>query len=482
MKKSTGLVSVLVVAGIAYTGVSWYVGQQAEKVIQQTVTSTNDNFRKAMAGSPANEIPVLRIDRFERGVFSSVIDYTLVIPNAPEAPVEIRLADQLSHGPFPWMLIRQGSFAPAMAASTTRLLPTAFTQKWINTQKDGQSPLVINTRVAFNNDTATVMQFKPVESSVDGEHLVFSGGTIHIDWKNNFLDNQVKGGFDSLSFEDKNEQSAVRLSQIAVKHDTTHQSDNQIKVGGSLGVKRAVIQDAELEQDIIFDDTALVYNSVQKGDLLDADMRYDFGSVKMGTADFGGLALGARAANVDAQQLMSLLTLIDTIDTRQNQDDSFDLTPEEETALMASIKAVIATKPSFALDPVVWKTNQGESSALVTLQLAPPAAETAGQDLSPDEFLLHAIQSLELRLKVSRPMLVGVFTQLEANPENRAQLQIFANMMFDGYVSNLESAGLATLQGDIAQTELVFSNNELKVNGKPMHQDELLGVILQLLF
>lgn len=481
MKKSTGLVSVLVVAGIAYTGVSWYVGQQAEKVIQQTVVSTNDNFRKAMVGSSANEIPVLRIDRFERGIFSSMIDYTLVIPNTSEAPVEIRLADQLSHGPFPWMLISQGSFSPVLAASTTRLLPTPFTQKWINTQKDGQSPLVINTRVAFNNDTTAVMHFKPVDSLVDGENLVFSGGTISIDWKNNFLDNQVKGGFDSLSFEDKNEQSAVRLSQIAIQHDAT-QAGDQIKVGGSLGVKRAVIQDAELEQDIIFDNTALVYNSIQKGDLLDADMRYDFGSVKMGTTDFGSLALGARAANVDAQQLMSLLTLIDTIDARQNQDNSLDLTPEEEAALMASIKAVIATKPSFALDPVVWKTAQGESSALATLQLVTPTADPVGQDLTPDEFLLHAIQSFDLRLKVSRPMLVGIFTQLESNPENRAELQAFANMMFDGYVSNLESAGLATLQGDTAQTELVFSNNELKVNGKLMHQEELLGVILQLLF
>lgn len=480
MKKSTGLVAGVVVVALAYSGASWYMGKQAQLAVEHLVANANEGFRSVAGDGSTDPVAQLRIDRFERGVFSSLADYTLTIPDASDSPIEVRIADRLHHGPFPWALLKSGDFAPALAASFARLIPTATTQAWVSSQPNGVSPLSIQTRVSLAGQAHTRFSFKPVDIKRDGEHIVFSGGLITVDWSNDFRDHKVHGAFETLSVAGETVEGELAFSEIALSHDSQTQSDGQVRVQGKLGVSKITASDESFDGDIVLDNSAVVYESTQKDTLLSATLRYDFGRIRLGDIDLGSIALGGRASNIDAIQMASLLKLLDAIDTRQTRDDSLDLLPAEQEALEKHFKAMVALKPVVAIDPVLWKTAKGESSALIDLHLAPAENQTEGRPVSPDELLVQSIRNLEIRLDLSRPMLVHLFTQFESDPAEREQLAAFANMMFDGYVKELEASGLVKVREDGASTRMVFSKGALSVNDQPMSIEELMGLVFQM--
>src|SRR5690606_25060049 len=101
MKKSTGVVGVIVVLGAAYLGTTWYVGKEAQKAVERVVAQANERFAKALGTELGGSGLTLNIDDYQRRFFSSDVTYTLSLKDEDDKPIELILRDHLQHGPFP---------------------------------------------------------------------------------------------------------------------------------------------------------------------------------------------------------------------------------------------------------------------------------------------------------------------------------------------------------------------------------------------
>jgi len=103
MKKSLVAVSVIVVLGAAWTGVSWYTGKQLESHISDIVNDANANIKQSYPKAGVS----LSYEDYQRGIFSSsvrlVLQQAAGAGNAAElkAGEKIVLLETIDHGPFP---------------------------------------------------------------------------------------------------------------------------------------------------------------------------------------------------------------------------------------------------------------------------------------------------------------------------------------------------------------------------------------------
>src|SRR3546814_5955256 len=99
--------------------------------------------------------------------------------------------------------------------------------------------------------------------------------------------------------------------------------------------------------------------------IMDGALRYDFGRIAVGPIELGSLSLGARANRVNVVALAALAGEYDAIQARHEAqgDQNLVLSKEEENALRDKLIAVLASEPSVAIEPLVWKNDDGQSNA-----------------------------------------------------------------------------------------------------------------------
>ncbi|MCY1241223.1 hypothetical protein D9M72_541140 [compost metagenome] len=160
------------------------------------------------------------ISEYKRHVFSSDVVYTLQMKDSRGVPVEYLLSDHLQHGPFPLGALKSGDFAPLMALSNARMIPSTATQKWFDSLQ-GQSPVVGTTQVKFSGEGSSVWQLKPLDVQSDGDSLKFSGGVVNATLGNDFQDSVVKGTFEALAYASARSGDSLEIHGISLNSKTT---------------------------------------------------------------------------------------------------------------------------------------------------------------------------------------------------------------------------------------------------------------------
>ena len=61
MKKSTGVSGVIIILGIAYVGASWYIGKQAQTMIEQAVEQANQRLVGVLGPDLGGDGPKCRL-------------------------------------------------------------------------------------------------------------------------------------------------------------------------------------------------------------------------------------------------------------------------------------------------------------------------------------------------------------------------------------------------------------------------------------
>lgn len=473
MKKSTGVVGVVVVVAAAWLGSTWYVGQKAQSTIEGIVARTNERLVGMLGPDVAGGQAALVIDEYDRHFFSSDVSYTLAMKDDQGNPIELKLKDHLQHGPFPLAALRDGHLGPVLAHSRAQLVPSASTQAWFDSQK-GEAPMVVETRVGLNGSGQSLWSFAPAEFEEGGDRLSFSGGTLKMEFSNDFQDSNATGQFHSFSL--ANEETGKNLVVKDVRIESRTQTDDAgIMRVQSKATAEAVNVDEQGAQPILVQDVSVHLDSAHSGNLLDGSLRYDFGHVKVGVGDLGSVSLGGKVARVDVQALTALIDAYDAIKLRQGvqNDEDVELTPEDEAALQDRLMTVLAADPSVSVDPILWKNEKGESRLSMQVDLTRPDASAAG---SADILLPQVLKQVRLQLSLAKPMIVQAFaqTQGDANAEQAQQMAEMGAMMFDQYVSRLQQAGLVTVEADTASTTLRYENDAIDVNGQSMPVDEFI--------
>lgn len=471
MKKSTGVIGVVVVLGVAYLGATWYVGKQAQVTVERVVAQANERVVKMMGAEASSSGVKIAIDDYQRGLFSSEVNYTLSLKDEDGNPIQLRLHDRLQHGPFPVSALKSGDFVPMLAHSEAQLLVSPATQKWFDSQK-GESPLHIETRVGFGGTGKSVWTFSPTELVEDGDKLSFSGGVIEMNFSNDFNDNTATGQFASFSVSNEQSGESLMVKNIQANSKTTMANENEISTQSSATAESLTMESAA-EGALVLDKLSMAVDSQQKGQLLDGALRYDFGRIAVGEIDLGSISVGAKAKQLNVAALTDLARTYDTILAREDisDDQELVLTDADEAALREKLIALLASSPSVSIDHLNWKNAQGESKAGLHVDFASPGD---AQEQRNEVLLAEMLKRVKLDLTISKPMLIQAFGQMQEDPRQMQQMQMLGAMIYDQYVARLRDAGLVTVEGDTASAAILYENDKVDLNGQIMPVPEFL--------
>lgn len=472
MKKSTGVVGVVVILGVAYLGTTWYVGKQAQATVERIVAQSNEQMVKMLGPDMRGTGVKLEINDYQRGFFSSDVNYSLHLKDEDGKPILLKLHDHLQHGPFPLAALRSGDFMPMLAHSQAQLIVSPATQKWFDSQQ-GKSPVAIETRVGFAGTGRSVWTFSPTELVEGGDKLSFSGGTIEINFTNDFKDNTASGQVASLSLSNPQTGEDLIVKNIQANSKTTAANETDVSMQSSATIDSLTIDSTAGSRAMVLEKLAMTMDSKQMGKLLDGTLRYDFGRIAVGEIDLGSISIGAQARRLDIDALTELAKTYDTIQARHDisDDEELVLTDAEEAVMREKLIALLASDPSFSIEPLIWKNAQGESAAGLQLDFASPAN---AQEQRADVLLAEVLKRVKLDLTISKPMLIQAFGQTQNDPQQAQQMQMLGAMIYDQYVARLRDAGLITVEGDTAKAAILYENDKVDLNGQVMPVPEFL--------
>lgn len=471
MRKTTGILAVIVAVAAAYTGASWYVGKQAQHTVEQAVAEANLRMSRAMHGTSSKGSAALVIAEYRRHVFSSDVVYALRIDGKPGE--EYLLSDHMQHGPFPLAALRSGKFAPLMAWSESRLLPSAATQSWFD-NLGGQSPATGRTEIRFGGEAETEWTFKPLSVADGTEVLKFSGANVHAVVTNNFSDSAVTGAMGLLDTSVGTGGDRLVVEDWSFDYET-RQSGNDVKTNA--GARAAAVKMVLAEVgEVALQDASVKFSGDRTGDLGSGQVRYDIGHVLSGGVDLGSVSMGAAARDVSVPALDALTAVFNDLNARYGSDDEWQLSPQDAALLQQKLLGLLAGSPAVKLDPLVWRNDQGESSLSLALALAQPQqADTA---LPLDVLLTQAVRTLDLKMRVERAMLTRATEQLSSGEPEAAEV---IGLIYDEYADRLQAAGLAAVEEGAAYTHITYEDGQVDANGHQMQLPEFIQRALMVL-
>ncbi|NYT85599.1 YdgA family protein [Pollutimonas harenae] len=475
MKKSTRVLGIVVILGVAYVGASWYVGKQAQQTIEAAVAQANERMAAMLAGAAAGELARstarLDIDDYQRRIFSSDVLYTLRMKDGEGRPIDIALTDHLQHGPFSLNALRDGHFIPLLAYSRAKLVATPATQAWVDSQK-GESPLLINTRVGFGGAGHSSWNFQPVELATEDVKVSFSGGTIEMDFSNHFKNSTSEGQFQDLAVNDAQAGESLQVKDLKITSQTQGTEDKLTQSQTTATIASLVMGSAEAE-DVSLEQIQLALEGEQSGSIVGGSLRYDFGRIAVGTADLGSLLIAGRIQQLNTAALAALATDYEKIAAKHGGEigQQEALSREDNQLLRDRLAAVLASDPSIAIESLVWKNAKGESKASLQVNMSAPDDDSAQ---TVDDLFMQGFKQVKFDLDLSKPMFIQAFSQAESQADKKMQMEMLGAMIYDQYVNRLKMAGLIKQVGDDAAASVVYEQGSVNVNGQVMSVPEFI--------
>lgn len=475
MKVFKHILTVLVIVVALYGAASWYMGREAQALIQQELAQANEQVLKAIGPETGLQDVQIRIRSYDRGFFTSQAEYEIQWQDSDGRVANYVFSDSLQHGPFPLAALKQGHWSPALAISEARLQKTKSTEAWVNSL-DGASPVVVRTFVGFGGTGVSRWVFRDANFSyADGSKVVFSGGQVDISFSDNFESHLAKGDFNKLEITDAYG-SVMALDTISLESENILSQngertvDSVVKVG-RIGLVEPEMQDVELTQ------TRVAVQATQVEGLLTGQVSYGVEAI-----EFGGAQLGSVVAQVSADQLnMAALTkLVQEYDAMRLADPGLNdglaqLDEDQARRLRASLFAFLGNQPALALGPVVWTNPQGQARFQLDADFVEP--DQALLDAPADQLLLAVLGRLRLSAEIEKAFFEALFIQLSEQERQRASAM--ARMVFDLYAGRLSRAGLAVYENNTLKINAAYEEDTIRLNGEMVELTELLQRLFQ---
>lgn len=461
LKVIPGLAAIIVAA---YGGASWYAGRLAQQSVEAWATRVNQEIQDQWTS--ADPRPVLRVDDYRRGIFSSQVRYAFEFRDDHGATQTLKLEDHLQHGPWPLAAVKAGFWRPLAAFSRVRPLPGGPWQPWFDALPGGTTPWEADSRVGFDGHVASDWRFAPVHAA--DKSLDFSGGAMTLDYDPGARRTVLSGHVDKLDVQDVESGGGIWLEDLAFDSSTARSGDADLQSRQQVRMKQARLL-APGSGEVVLLQPSIGMAAARTGSLLDSRVQYDLGQVRVGARDLGTMQLKASVDQVDIPALRALILALDRIQAERG--DSTPLSARDEQRLRTLMIPVLASSPRVSLDTVNWVTPEGRTEIRAQAQFR-PAGDDAPQDLGG--LIEHGIAQISAYLQVSKPMLLQALRQSQtgANPDMAVAL---FSMMFDQYAGRLERQGLVSQQDGQVQTEIRYADGRLNVNGTEMAPAEFAG-------
>ena len=491
MNKSAGvLLGIVVAIGAISAGGAWYTGTKIEGVLNTSIADANKELKAALVGS--NGTASLELVSLERHVFSSTAHYRLKGEGEMfgESPVELLFVDHIEHGPLPFSRLVSLKWLPVMATSHYELERTPLTEKWFAAAKD-KSPLTGVVNIGYDNATNGTLELLPLDVALDDKsNLKFSGLNLEVAASAQAQKIKANGYMDSLTLttvaEDqtpvKVELNGLTMASNLVKSTYGfYTGENTLELSDSkstFGPKQSVLGLKKFEMKNLTEES---------GTSASGRADYIVGEVSVNGKAVGSAQMAMSLKNLDIPATMSLMQVYQTklqpyekaaaeAAAAGQPSPELVLTPAEEAQVKTGLEKLLAAGPQVALENLSFNTTNGESRANLVLDLTKPPT----MDLPPDQLTQQLIALLDINVKVSKPMLVDVFT-VQSQLDGQTDAKLIADQATataDMFGSMAVGSQLAKLDGNNIVSKLHYANNQVEFNGQKMTVEEFVGFVM----
>jgi len=487
MKK--GIVGALVVVSAAaagWVGTAWYTGGSVQARMQTLLEESN----RLLTHQSAPGLFTLRLEQTEyaRGLLSSRARYALVLEDASGAlqgllPLnQIAFDARIDHGPFPLGALARGVFTPQAAHSHLELAKTDASEP-IFTLTNGVPLLAGDSSIGYDGRVRSNFRIAPIQYANDKFTVHFSGlqenSVIQLGQSSVQIQGQAE--LDLLSFGEGG--TEMKLSGLRMDMDMDFGApgtDVMLATGDfSIKAQRLEIGAAAKPSPMVLTDLGLRSSSKQAGEnMLAYEAGYEIGALSVGKAALGGGAWLLKLTRLDATAMQELGQAYDRIMRGTTTHRSTASVAGELPALMQGLQKLLAAKPELGIAaPLRWATAQGQSQFTFNVALAPLSAQSMLRfGKNPQELLPQLIARLDWELRLSKPMLVDILTQLALEKGQNAQQAAAA-----AQAQANAAAGMATMLGILRDTgdDLVgtfeYADGAARLNGEEVPLAQLLG-------
>jgi uncharacterized protein YdgA (DUF945 family) len=477
------VVAVVVVAGVAWTAASWYTGKRAEDEVRQRVADANTRLQTSFPGMGTKA----EIVSYERGVFSSAAQFRVTFlgpagTDGKPAQEDVLLNEKIYHGPFPFDLLRAGHVAPAMASTTFDVAENDLTKPWFAAAKG--SPASGSAVIDYGGNAKGVVVFQPVDSvNVHGVTVKFSGSTLNVAVPANSKGGKVDGGFESLSIKTSDPESPLQVDVGGVTlASDMHEGKSGLQLGTSqLSVRQAVITPKNVPAVTL--NGYVQKTAVDEGDTgLSGKVDYQVNMVNVGGKDMAGVQVSLAASNLAPDAVKSLANVYSRMLSRASSQPAGangtpelpEMSPEDRAQAMSALQAMLASKPSISIDPVLVNNSKGQGRFTLKLDLAQPPASAQ----SIDQVVAQTIRMLDVKLDVSKALLASLLSQgMQLHGEDAAKADTEAGQQADLAGMMASSSGFAAVNGADIVSSLHYADNTVDLNGKKMPLQEFAGMV-----
>lgn len=438
----------------AYAGTSWYMGKKAEAEIMQQVSALNETVATQLAESLPDSTVTLNVLSYDRSWFSSRVNYELLVKDS-RAQYQFLLEDHLRHGPLPISALFKGHFAPVLAYSTLKLLPSEHAQPWFDAA-GGKDPVVAHSFIGFGGSTDSKIDFAALQYKDEHENeLVMADAQASIQYIKGSDRIQLDTHLPSLAVIDQTSQTKAQVTDMRFVGDLTGLTLSQSSAG-SVSIANLSLSVPGSSMVVVENIKANSTYELIDG-LVDSSLHYDLGKIRVDQQDLGQAKLDLAVKRLDYALLNQL-----------SQTENIEELGEEQ--VLPVVREILAHKPELSIDKLSFINDVGTSSLKVDMRLAATAVdEKASENLD----LAHYVEQLEVDMNVSRKMLQGYFAE-------ESLVSSLVDMMFSKMAEQGKQVGLFNYDGDVAAMSLNFdaATQTIMLNGKPVTEEELVYIFL----
>ncbi len=482
MKKSVAITLGVVIVGAAgWLGATWYTGKRIEESAQRRLNETNEKLAKI------TPLFGLRIDqlKYERGFFSTQARYGISLLKNENAPDDlpsgmIEFDARIEHGPFPRSALARGAIAPKLAFVHTEMAQTDQLKPLFELTKN-VPPLSGDAVVSYGGNANSKFQVPPLQFKEGDSVLDFSGMQLAGTYER--AQQAVTGHavIDKIAVNGSQEGKPFSLSISGLSGDANSRMGKfGLSVGDSgIKVKRIEIADPNGAMKLALDDFGYGVTLSENDKSIGVKAAYDSGKVTVNDIAVGSGQMVVTLANLDGQAVKQFSDTYNQI-VRQAMAGATDegLKDEQVDSLLDTGTQLLAGNPSFAVEPLSWKTDKGESKLNFALELSNPAD---AKDLTPQEIAVRAIKRIDATLVVSKPMVQDLVSQYlmktdgleaaQAGDQAAEQVRTLAGMA--------EMFNIGANDGDNIVGKFHYADGMGDLNGKKIPAEVLFASLLE---
>ena len=457
-----GVALALVIA--AYAGVSYYAGARLETETVHAIEMLNAHLSRKWS----DQVQISQTS-YTRGVFSSEATYVLSFPSSKDPSIrpEIIFTNHMQHGPLPARELLRGHFVLRLAAMQTILEPNPYTQAVFGASA-GQSFIEAQTSIDLNGVSTLTWNARPLDYTQEATRLKFGGASLRATIGPNFSSTQGALKIESLNVSDG--KSSIDIQDAEITTDTRIGSFD-LNIGTStVTIEKLTI--ARLEKPTLsLDKLSSQLKLNEKTRMLDGQVSYEIGSIKINQKDFGKISIAAAYDQLDGIALKSLIDLNNSLLTRSlNNSPEADLvTTPDLKQFWLSVQSLLKGKPRLHIDPLLWTTPEGISKFSLSAAFGPANASANGIGLSS-----NPVESITSALEISRPMVSALISQNTQNTSNSpAQAKAQTDKEIKAMLALATQMKIGKMEGEKFISNISFEKDELKVNGQVVPMDAI---------